>query len=703
MIIRNDDVAYDTKLSELKRFCEICDKYGFKIIQSITPIGEVKKVKSAKYSNDRIRLISNKKFSDNKEVVDYLQSRSDLIGVHGLYHTHSPTMEEIKTAKELLTNLNLTPTYFVPPFNEGSYQLEVEGLTTSQLSAEKGERLEDFLESGTPRSPIMYLHSWRFDDKNYTFEMLEKCFQRLTNSSPTIKIVGFHSGHDTSYCVLENGIPVIHEELERITRRKMDEGDGLRFFFERNKDTDIKYFTFGSWGARDGTNKDICFDSKADDTMRKMAMLNEGAYFEFGHHTCHAANAFYTSNFAKALIITVDGGGREAGNIRTALTISDGIDNKINMIKVFDLREVNIGGLYFKATKYIFGLSVRAPKGDQAGTVMAMATMGKPKYKALFADFNKNWQELRKIAKSSEQESFNVASSLQAHVEETFYKFIKPYIENSDYKKLVLSGGVSLNCVLTTKIRKWFPEIQRTFIDPVPYDAGLALGSARYLWHHVLGNPRLNTPQNMSPYLGKEYNKDEAYEALGTNKNKVKFEIVDDQEVLQKINEQKIISVFGGKSESGRRALGNRSILADPRNPEMKKIINEKVKHRQWFRPIAPAIVEEKVADWFVDPILSPYMSFALTFKEDQKNKVPAVVHYDNTGRLQTVNKALSPWFHGLLSKWEKLSGVPILVNTSFNDSEPIVETPMDAINCFLKTNIDYLYFFDFGYLVEKR
>jgi carbamoyltransferase len=280
---------------------------------------------------------------------------------------------------------------------------------------------------------------------------------------------------------LEDGMPVIHEEKERISRKKMDEGDGLEFFFSRQNIEDVKFFTFGSWGARVGHDPEICFSKEADARMRSIALLNEGAYFEFGHHTCHAANAFYTSNFDHALIITVDGGGREAGNVRTGLTINEGINNKIEKIKVFDLREINIGGLYYKTTKYIFGMSVGPPNGDQAGSVMAMSTLGEPKYKEMFLDFNKNWSKLKKIRELSDKESFNVAASLQNHVEETFFKYITKYIEEYNGENLCLSGGVALNCVITGKIRELFPKIKNIFIDPVPYDSGLAIGSARYL------------------------------------------------------------------------------------------------------------------------------------------------------------------------------------------------------------------------------
>jgi carbamoyltransferase len=163
-----------------------------------------------------------------------------------------------------------------------------------------------------------------------------------------------------------------------------------------------------------------------------------------------------------------------------------------------------------------------------------------------------------------------------------------------------------------------------------------------------------------------------------------------------------VISVFGGGSESGRRALGNRSILADPRSLEMKDIINEKVKHRQWFRPFAPSILRDEVKNWFVHDVGSQYMSVALKFKEGMSKKVPAVVHFDDTARFQSVREDDNKWYYNFIKKFQEKTGIPIVLNTSFNDREPIVETPEHAINCFLRTNIDYLYFREYGILVKK-
>lgn len=179
-IIRNDDIGFDTEIEEIKQFCEICDKYGYQIIQAITPIGLSGKYARNAMTNEQIKLLSFKRFDENKEVLEFLKSRKDFIGVHGLWHTHAPTKEEISSAKAILQELGLNPTYFVPPFNEGDYGEEIDGLKVSKLSQEKGQRLEDFLNNGTPSFPIMYLHSWRFNHKYYKFKHLDRCLERLS-------------------------------------------------------------------------------------------------------------------------------------------------------------------------------------------------------------------------------------------------------------------------------------------------------------------------------------------------------------------------------------------------------------------------------------------------------------------------------------------------------------------------------------------
>jgi carbamoyltransferase len=269
---------------------------------------------------------------------------------------------------------------------------------------------------------------------------------------------------------------------------------------------------------------------------------------------------------------------------------------------------------------------------------------------------------------------------------------------------LCFAGGVSLNSVAMGKILDRFSNrVDKIYVTPTPHDGGLTLGAAQYVWHHVLDNPRIKWEDNYTPYLGFTYNRDQITAALDKNTDKVKHHECSIDKVVDLLDEQNIVAVFGGGSESGRRALGNRSILADPRSPDMKDKINFKVKHRQWFRPFAPSILREHVPEWFTKDIDSPYMSFVVDFRDEVKEKVPAVVHLNGSARLQTVTKSDNEKYYDLLSRWNEKSGVPILLNTSFNDREPICETPEHAINCYLKTEIDYLYFYDEEILVSRK
>jgi carbamoyltransferase len=218
----------------------------------------------------------------------------------------------------------------------------------------------------------------------------------------------------------------------------------------------------------------------------------------------------------------------------------------------------------------------------------------------------------------------------------------------------------------------------------------------------VLGNPRIKWQDNVSPYLGEIYSEGTVNAQIQEFKDQVTIHKTDDDDAINALIGQEIVAVFQGGSESGRRALGARSILADPRSPDMKDRVNERVKHRQWFRPFAPSILKEHVTDYFLGAIDSPYMGFVLKFREDKKAVVPAVVHFDGTARLQTVSKEVSPWYHKFLTMWNERSGVPILLNTSFNDREPICESARDAMRCFLGTDIDRLYFPDLGISVMK-
>ena len=539
-----------------------------------------------------------------------------------------------------------------------------------------------------------------------------------------MKIAGLCSGHDCSYGILENGIPVIHNELERFNRKKEPIDNALRFLFDTYDDyNNIKNFV-----SCLNTSRLANIQKRYPDHFNKMIDIvndNNGKFYQPGHHECHAANAFFSSNFNESLIITMDGGGEDYdynnnnNHMITAFTAWYGLDTEIKLIEILDHKKINIGNGWNKIVTDVFGLSGTGGEfGNQAGTVMAMACMSNSEdFYDYFKSNNFDLKYLNALIESSHVEkyqegcvSFDIARGWQRYTEKLIRDNINHYIY--EYEKLVgkkpenlcLSGGVSLNSVAVGKMYDWFPQIKNIFVDPVPYDAGLALGGPRLVWHQYLGNPRIRWEDNSSPYLGKTYSKDEIKKALIKHDNKIKTSITSDEEVvdLLLINDN-VVSVFGGGSESGRRALGNRSILADPRSPNMKDIINQKVKHRQWFRPFAPSILREDVKEWFERDVSSPYMTSVIKFKKSARNKVPAVVHYDGSARLQTVTENDNKWYYRFIKKFKEKTGVPILLNTSFNDREPIVETPEHAINCFLGTDIDYLYFYDEKILVRKN
>tara|TARA_R110000824_G_scaffold163468_1_gene339238 strand:+ start:3684 stop:5294 length:1611 start_codon:yes stop_codon:yes gene_type:complete len=536
-----------------------------------------------------------------------------------------------------------------------------------------------------------------------------------------MRILGLMSSHDCSFAILQDGNPVFHAELERYIRQKEPEGDPFAFFQD--------VCGTEAWKQFDAIT--VChgfiehMKSKFPDGLNKlMEIVNSNSIplYSVGHHQSHAANAFYSSNFDQALVVTLDGGGLDlaANNsfIPTSCTIWEGNGSRLENISIIHSDFLNIGFAWQRVTRLVFELSAGYPKGNQAGTVMAMACMGDPnKYLDYFEKFNFtnssfhfdapdseqyfDFVKMREIASRSEQDAFDVAAALQKATENKVKQIFDHLIQQTDKKYLCLSGGVVLNSVMTGKLYEWYGDkFEEIYVCPVSYDAGLSIGSAQYVWHHVEDNPRITWKNSATPFLGEIYEESDIQAVLKDKNLKTRKASI--QDIIDLLDKQNIISVFSGPSESGRRALGNRSILADPRQLKMKDIINEKVKHRQWYRPFAPSILREKVHEWFEIDIDSPYMSFVINFKDEVKDRVPAVVHLDGTARLQTVTKEDNGWYYELIKKWDEKTGVPIILNTSFNDREPIVETPEHAIACFTGTNIDYLYFVEAELLVSK-
>ena len=453
------------------------------------------------------------------------------------------------------------------------------------------------------------------------------------------------------------------------------------------------------------------------------------------HHYSHAASAFYPSPFEEAIILTLDGVGEWA-----TTTVSIGKKNEIKMIK-----EINFPhslGLIYSAFTYYTGFKVNS--GEYK--VMGLAPYGEPKYKDIIVNnlmdikddgsfrldmsyfnyatgltmTNKKFsnlfgQPVRDPKKNPlTQFHMDIAASIQAVTEEIVLKISQSIASEYKIKNLCLAGGVALNCVANGKIlkNKIFDNI---WIQPAAGDAGGSLGAALAYWHKELGQPRdIFKDQMKGSYLGPSFNEEEIeteLKLLKANYKKINSENLIEI-IANELSKEKTIGWFQGKMEFGPRALGGRSIIADPRSEKMQKELNLKVKFRESFRPFAPSILIEDVSNWFDLKNESPYMLLVADVKkelqiqmskEDQtlfgidklnikRSSIPAVTHVDYSARIQTVHKETNPRYHNLLKKFKEITGCPVLVNTSFNvRGEPIVCSIKDAFNCFMGTNLDIL------------
>jgi len=309
-------------------------------------------------------------------------------------------------------------------------------------------------------------------------------------------------------------------------------------------------------------------------------------------------------------------------------------------------------------------------------------------------------------------ENKNAAFFVQDRTEKVILDLVRRLYEKHQIKNLCLSGGVFLNSIINKKILDETP-IENVFVPPCCDDTGQPFGNALYGYTTHFGNPFSIKMEHA--YLGRDYGEDEILDVLQKKQEKYAlpyetkscdFEFQKSanvaEEAAQRLSEGKLIGWFQGASEVGPRALGHRSILTAPFPAEMKEILNARIKHREGFRPFAPAILEERVAEYFDLDRPSPFMLLIAEGKENQRESIPAVLHVDSTARVQTVRKEWEGNFHELVSAFERLTGVPVVLNTSFNDSgEPIVENPRDALNMFCRSELDYLFIGD--YVVWKK
>ena len=453
------------------------------------------------------------------------------------------------------------------------------------------------------------------------------------------------------------------------------------------------------------------------------------------HHFSHAASAFFPSPFKEAVVLTLDGVGEWA-----TTTVAVGKDNKLEMIK--EIHFPHSLGLLYSAFTYYTGFKVNS--GEYK--VMGLAPYGKPKYKDLIikelmdlkADgsfklnmkyfnyatgltmTNKKFSNLfGHPVRDPKKDLLNdfhmdIASSIQAVTEEIVIRLTKNIANEYKIKNLCLAGGVALNCVANGRIlrEKIFNNI---WIQPAAGDAGGSLGAALAYWHHELKKPReIFKDQMKGAYLGPKFSEKQIEKQLSQLKGKYYRKTSNEISLIvaKELSNSKTVGWFQGRMEFGPRALGGRSILADPRSEKMQKELNLKIKFRESFRPFAPSVLREEVNNWFELNYDSPYMLLVSEVKKNmqinmsekdkklfgieklniKRSSIPAITHVDYSARIQTVHKETNPKYYDLLNEFKKITGCPVLVNTSFNvRGEPIVCSIEDAFNCFMGTNLDIL------------
>ena len=310
--------------------------------------------------------------------------------------------------------------------------------------------------------------------------------------------------------------------------------------------------------------------------------------------------------------------------------------------------------------------------------------------KPVFAEFEKQFGKPRQKEEELDQYHKDLAASVQRVTEELIFHIASDLRKKTGLENLCLAGGVAQNSVANGKLAD-ATGFRQVYIPSAGHDAGISMGSALYAWHHILGNKR--TTPVFSAFTGTHFSNGEIEQLL---KNKsVQYRKYEDGElydiVTDKLIEPGVVGWFTGRAEFGPRALGGRSILADPRNPQAKELLNLKIKRRESFRPFAPSILKEYTSEYFTRHGEVPFMEKVYPIRQDKRPLVPAVTHVDGSGRLQTVDKNTAPRFYNLIERFRQKTGVPILLNTSFNENEPIVNTPEEALDCFLRTKMDML------------
>ena len=568
--------------------------------------------------------------------------------------------------------------------------------------------------------------------------------------------------HDSSAVLLKNSEIIAAVQEERFTRIKFDNRfpkqsikqcleigkidieniDIIAFYEDPNIKWDRIFYNFlhyEKFNFKNFKKLKNFLDKKfyVEAIIKQIYLKNfKGKIIFVNHHLSHASSSFYPSPFEKACVVTIDAIGEWSS---TSIGIGD--KNKIINLKEQKYPH-SLGFLYSAFTEYL-GFKVDCDEYK----VMGLAPYGKPKYiekikknliyinedgsfelNTHYFNFikknnmiNKNFENLFGFSKKDKKESlethhYDLAASIQKVLEEIFIKIVKYAIQITKENKVTLAGGVALNCVANGRLLNE-KIVKDLWVQPAAGDAGGALGAALFVYYHHLNNKRenrINDTQKDS-LLGPEFSNDEI--KLTLERLHFKYRFVDNFDdicdfAVDEIKNGKVIGFFQNRMEFGPRALGSRSIIADPRNKNMQKILNLKIKFRESFRPFAPIVLTKYVNEWFENVDKSPYMLVTTKVKKeklralnnDEKEKqglellsvvrseIPAITHVDNSARIQTVDEESSKRIYLLLKKFYEKTGCPILINTSFNImNEPIVCTPADALNCYTKTNLDIL------------
>ena len=558
--------------------------------------------------------------------------------------------------------------------------------------------------------------------------------------------------HDSAAAILKDGHVVAAVEEERFSRKKFDDGfprmaidwclkeagitpeqiNSVAFYdkpvlkFERLLDNYIAVAPRGLYSFLNVIPKWLHKRLWIKEEIKKHMRGYQGNIIFPEHHMSHAAHTFFTSPFDEAAILTVDGVGEWS-------TTSFGSAENTSIKLTNDIRWPHSIGMFYSAFTYFLGFKVN--EGEYK--LMGLSAYGKPKYYDLILNeildvkndgslhlnlkyfaftydkvmTNQKFAELFGIPRreenvKAEQIHYDIAASAQKVLEDIMLKMVNHVHKKTGMKNLCLGGGVTLNGVANYRILKEGP-FESVHIPPSPGDGGSAIGCAQYLYYIHKKQRRIIVQDHAkriqeNVYVGPSFSNDEIKSFL--EENNIDYEYLTREQLLQTtaklISEQNVVGWYQGKIEWGPRALGNRSILADPRDSKMKDVLNEKIKHRELFRPFAPSILEEYASEYFDLTIPSPYMLFVAKVKKP--DKIPAVTHVDGTGRLQTVSREANPLYYDLINDFYKITGVPVVVNTSMNvRGEPIVNTPEQAYAMIIKTEMDYIMMGN--YMIQRR